>query len=358
MIHRTHTGPRNGRRRCYDRDTLGSRAWLIVGVVGAQLVVGSVGTARWGASAWAQPVPAPAPAPVEGGAEPDVAADAVATAVGPEQALTQKIAVLSLDALGMDEERVARLEALFRMELDRLASEPLPTRRDIDKAIASKKDLRNCSGDDKCVAAIGKQLGVEIVVTGSVGALGDSYVVNIKAVDVATAKQLRRIATDPLRGSPDELIEAVRVAAYRLLAPEQLKGSITVLTDLVGATVSVDGAPTGSTPLPGPISKLELGKHQLRVAADGYVPFEEEVDVRFQKSTRVVVRLAAEEPAGGIGVDPITRIVEHDAPTPWYSSTWFYVGVGVAAVVIGGVAGYAMGKDDVIDCGAQPEACR
>ena len=52
--------------------------------------------------------------------------------------------------------------------------------------------------------------------------LGDTYVLTIKAVDVAGARTLQKIQSDPLRGQPDELIEGVRVAAYRLLAPDQL----------------------------------------------------------------------------------------------------------------------------------------
>jgi PEGA domain-containing protein len=323
---------------------MGGRAWLI-GALVAQLAA-APGLARAGGAS--------------GPGDADASRDAAAVSEGPEQALTQKIAVLSLDALGMAPEPVARLENLFRMELDRLASSPLPTRRDIDRAVRGRKDLRDCSGDDKCLAAIGKQLGVEIVVSGSVAALGDSYIVNIKAVDVATAKQIRRIASDPLRGSPDELIEAVRVAAYRLLAPDQLQGSITVLTDLVGASVAIDGKEVGKTPLPRPIGKLGLGPHQLRVAAAGYVPFAETVDVRFQKSTRVVVRLAAEQPAGGgaTAIGSTTRRVKRAAETPWYGSTWFYLGVGALAIGAGALAGYELGKDDVIDCSAEPGRCQ
>lgn len=167
-----------------------------------------------------------------------------------------------------------------------------------------------------------------------------------------TGKQLRRIATDPLRGSPDELIEAVRVAAYSLLAPDQLYGSIAVLSDIVGATVSLDGKPAGKgkasmTPLPGPVAKVPLGKHVLKVEAKGYLPFEEEVEVRFQKSTRVVVRLAPAEP---VVDDGKPKVVEREGKRPWYTSTWAYVGAGVAAVVIGAVVGWAMGKDEVVSC--------
>lgn len=289
------------------------------------------------APARAQPAPAPAPAPA-----PDE--------TGPEEALTQKIAVWRIDALGISPELVVRLESLFRMELDRLATRALPTRREIDKAIAGDRELTGCGGEDRCLAAIGKRLGVDVMVTGSVAALGESYILNIKAVDVGRATQIRRIATDPLRGSPDELIESIRVAAYRLLAPDQLHGSIHVLSDSVGATVSLDGKAAGKTPLARPLTRLPLGEHQLKVESPGYHPFEEKVVVRFQKSTRVVVRLAPK--AAPIDTGPGRTVVRPAAP--WYTSRWAYVGAGVTAVVLGVAIGRALGSPTEIRCDEVP----
>ena len=82
------------------------------------------------------------------------------------------------------------------------------------------------------------------MVTGTVGAMGDNYILNIKAVDVATAQAVQRIASDPLRGSPDELIEGVRVAAYRLLAPDAAPRLDPDPDRLVGAEVKLDGKPS------------------------------------------------------------------------------------------------------------------
>ena len=284
----------------------------------------------------AQPAPAPAPVPAPG----DVAE------VTPEAALTQRIAVWRIDALGLDVELVARLDTLFRMELDRLAARPLPTRRELDKAIGGDAGLAACTGEDRCLAAIGKKLGVEVIVSGTVAAMGDSYILNIKAVDVAAGTQLRRIATEPLRGSPDELIEAIRVAAYRLLAPDQLHGSMVVLSDLIGAAVLVDGKRVGMTPLPGPIDKLALGEHTLRVEAKGYEPFEDTIAVRFQKASRVTVRLAtsaALAPAAG-------AVVVRARRRPWYSSGWVYLGVGAVAVAAGVIIGRELGEPTVVRC--------
>ena len=255
---------------------------------------------------------------------------------GPEEALDKKIAVWRFDALGIDPELVTRLETLFRMELDRLDRKPLPTRRDVERTVTAAE--RECTGEEKCLAAIGKRLGVDLVVTGTVGSLGDNYVLNIKAVDVATGKS-QQIQSDPLRGSPDELIEGVRVAAYRLLAPDQLHGAVQIQSDLVGAAVALDGHDLGKTPLAnqGVIAKLALGKHKLRVEASGYDPFDKDVEVHFQKVSPVLVRLLPSTEV--IGTGKVVR-VQRD---PIYSRTWFVIGAGVVAVGLAAWIGYSAG---------------
>lgn len=273
-------------------------------------------------------------------------------------AISQKLVVLGFDALGTDETKVARLETLFRMELERLAGTNTPTPRDVAKALSRSRRLRRCGGQTKCLTQIGKKLGVDLVITGNIATLGDSHVMNIKVIDVAQGTELRRIASDPLRGDPDELIDAIRVAAYRLLAPEELEGSILILADLDGAQVTLDGKPIGQTPLAEPIGGLTLGHHKLEVTAEGYSPFSKEVLVRFQKSTRVTVNLLADPVGKTQVVQGPTQTTTSHTPGRWYNSTWFLVGAGVAAVVVGGVVGYSLAHDSVVDCGASPEGCR
>src|SRR5512136_631197 len=64
---------------------------------------------------------------------------------GPEEVLDQKLAVWRFDALGIDPALVAQLETLFRMELDRLDKQPMPSRRDIDRTITG--ETRECTGE-------------------------------------------------------------------------------------------------------------------------------------------------------------------------------------------------------------------
>ncbi len=255
----------------------------------------------------------------------------------PDELLDKRIAVWRFDALGIDNEIVQRLETLFRMELDRLDKVPQPTRRDIERSVTSAE--QNCTGEEKCLQSIGKRLGVEYVVTGTVGSLGDNYVLNIKVVDVATGKS-QRIQSDPLRGSPDELIEGVRVAAYRLLAPQQLHGSLQIQSDLIGAEVTLDGKSLGKTPLPngGVITKLPLGKHRLRVEAKTYDPFDSDVEVHFQKVSPVVVRLLQATTTVATG-----KVILQER-SPIYTMTWCLVGAGVVVVGVAALIGWKAGS--------------
>src|SRR5690606_11250489 len=127
------------------------------------------------------------------------------------------------------------------------------------------------------------------------------------------------------------------------------------LTDLVGATVELDGETVGKTPLPAPIHELALGEHALGVTAAGYLPFRETVTVRFQQSTRVVARLAAESTPAGADLVTAPVVGKRPAPRRWYHSSWFYVGAGLSAALLGGYIGYKLGQDPIIDCTSEPK---
>jgi len=257
----------------------------------------------------------------------------------------QTIAIMPLDALGIDSERAARLETLFRKEVERLAKKPLVPLRTIEAKLRGTK-LAECGGANTCLSKIGKRLAVDVVVSGNIGALGDAYVLNLKAVRAADAVELARVESDPLKGNPDELIEAVRVAAYKLLAPAELVGQILILADVEGATVELDGKSIGKTPVAAPIGKVSLGTHKLRVVGEGYTEFKEDIRVRFQKTTRVIVRLTP-----GSGGPTVVLGKPKARPKEWYEKTWFYVAVGVVAVVAGGALGYGLRpQQEPVDC--------
>lgn len=257
-------------------------------------------------------------------------------------ARAEDLAFLRLEPLGLDAQRAANLDALFRAELERMAGTRVAPRSAVDAVLERSPELRACTGAPDCLSAIGRELHVRRVVWGSVAELGDSYVVSLKLIDAERGVEERRVS-EPLRGSADELIEAVRVAAHRLLRPDAVHGQVAVESDVAGASILIDDRQVGKTPLQRPIGGLEVGAHKLRLEASGYLPFATDVTVHFQKTSEVAVRL--EQAAGATAAPRGGRT--------WVSSPWTYAAVAVVAVVGGFLVGRALKSDPVIDCAAE-----
>ena len=67
--------------------------------------------------------------------------------------------------------------------------------------------------DDACLMKLGQLLGVQIVVTGSLGKQGPLYIVNIRAIDVQTGKTKKTVSID-VRGELEQLVDLLpRLAA-------------------------------------------------------------------------------------------------------------------------------------------------
>jgi hypothetical protein len=263
----------------------------------------------------------------------------------------QTYALFRLDPLGIAPEIVAQLEGILRVELGRLVERELPSRPLVEQVVAQNPKLATCTASPQCLQPLAKALKVTRIVAGNVGGLADTYVVNLKLVD-AEGKELRRVSAT-LRGSSEELIQEIRVALVRLVAPERLVGQIAILSDVSGAQVALDGKAVGTTPLAGPLHGLSVGLHKLMVTREGFSSFAEDVPVRFEKSTQVVVRQSA--------VSEKARRAERRrlaGPKPPLYARWYFV-TGVVAVAIG--AGLALGfladKQTAIDC-RQMGACK
>ncbi len=171
----------------------------------------------------------------------------------PTEALTQRIAVWRLDALGIEAELVTRLETLFRSELDRLAKHPLPTRREMDAAVGKDRKLRECTGEDKCLTAIGAKVGVDIVVTAEEPLIGQP----LRGFD----------GHDPMRGDYRRAVVDVDVRQARIDAGKVDRQDVVVadLAEVIGMNLGVRALPTRNH-LPGKFLVEDQGRERIRQA--------------------------------------------------------------------------------------------
>ncbi|MEO6952534.1 MAG: PEGA domain-containing protein [Polyangia bacterium] len=252
-------------------------------------------------------------------------------------------ALFRLDPLGVDPQAAEQLEALLRAELGHVVGQTLPSKAIVDKVALGNPRLQNCTASPECLAPLGRALHVTRIVAGNVGGLADSYIVNLKLVDDG-GRELSRVSAT-LRGSLEELIAEIRVAAVRLVAPEQLVGRIEVVSAIPGAQVTLDGNPVGVTPLLGTLDRIPAGTHKVTVSRDGYSSFEEDVPVRFEKTTQVVVRQTAMSKAALRA----ERRRLHPEP-PVYARWYTWTAVAVGAVGVGLLVGFLVPKQQAVDC--------
>jgi hypothetical protein len=111
-----------------------------------------------------------------------------------------------------------------------------------------------------------------------------------------------------------------------------------------GAAVTLDGVPVGKTPLAGPLANLQMGVHKLAVERVGFSTFSEDVPVRFEKTTQVVVHQKA--------LSEKAKRAERRrlGEMPIYTKWWFWTTMAVSAVATGLVIGFSVDKQHARDC--------
>ncbi|MBI5527412.1 MAG: hypothetical protein HY897_13850 [Deltaproteobacteria bacterium] len=95
------------------------------------------------------------------------------------------IAFFQLEAQGVDARVAGIVSDTMLTELGKLPDSKVIGSKDIDAMLGyeQKKQLTGCA-DTSCVVAVGGALGVDKLVMGSLGKIGDSYVMNLKALDI------------------------------------------------------------------------------------------------------------------------------------------------------------------------------
>lgn len=121
-----------------------------------------------------------------------VLALALALAAAPEAA-QHKIAVLRLEASGVAPELAESATALLPTEVRRLRpGSRVFSSEDVRALLTHQKDrlMLGCGADAACMAELGGALGADEIVAGRLGRLGETYVLELRRVEVAQARSL------------------------------------------------------------------------------------------------------------------------------------------------------------------------
>jgi hypothetical protein len=136
------------------------------------------------------------------------------------QDLSNKIAVLGLRKdVEVPDGTMRTLNEILLNEFHQQGKLEVLGMSDIASMLALEQQRQQFSecDDDSCLAEIGGALGVQLMASSSLGAVGEQYVFNVKIVDVKKARVLSR-TSEIMPKSDSELIAGIRKAVGRALA--------------------------------------------------------------------------------------------------------------------------------------------
>ena len=81
-----------------------------------------------------------------------------------------------------------------------------------------QKQVMGCAEDSTCLAEIGGALGVDYILVGSLGGLGDLFRIDLKLVDAKRAKVRARVGVT-VEGKESRLVAAIQKAVHDLVGP-------------------------------------------------------------------------------------------------------------------------------------------
>jgi hypothetical protein len=220
---------------------------------------------------------------------------AAAQPAAPSGEVRTKVAVLELGSLGLtgrDADLPRALDNYLRNSVTTIDGLQLIPLVDVQLVLQNPKHkkLNECLGGTRCAIDIGKVVGADRVVFGTIGAAGEAYSLNARSVDVKSGKESGK-HTALIAGSRDALIPEIRLAAFKLLAPERIRGSLIVEINVDGVAVEIDGQQIGVTPLKEPVKNLAPGSHVVVVRRPGYSEFQQEFAIKPFETAKLRIKL-------------------------------------------------------------------
>ncbi len=145
-----------------------------------------------------------------------------------------KVAVTEIEAGVGVEPKVAHLvTAMVTSELRQNPALVVTSQDDIQNLLGfeKQKQMLACA-DVSCLAEVGGALGVDQMVSGSLSALGKSYVLLLRAIDVHHAHVLRDVERRLRNANPDALLDVIPKAVTALYPREGAPAPVASVSEI------------------------------------------------------------------------------------------------------------------------------
>jgi TolB-like protein len=140
-----------------------------------------------------------------------------------ENAVKKNIAVMTLKASsGINQGEAELLTERLSSELFRTGKVNVMERNQMQDVLKEQGfQVSGACTDDACLVEMGQMLGVQVLVAGSIGKLGSMYMINLRSIDVSTAKIIKLVSED-VKGDIEDVVGLLRTISTRLLDDQSI----------------------------------------------------------------------------------------------------------------------------------------
>jgi len=182
------------------------------------------------------------------------------------------LAVLDFEGRNISQGEALTLTDRFRNEIIKTNKYIVVERGAMEEILEEQGFQQIGCTSNECVVEVGQLLGVQQMISGSIGKVGDVFTVSVRIIDIQTGEILKTTDYD-IKGDIGEMLtRGMREVALKLVTGKDIvppsilygEGSLYLSTDPPGATVTIDNRDfDGITPLT--IENLSAGEHFVQV---------------------------------------------------------------------------------------------
>ena len=199
------------------------------------------------------------------------------------------IAVIDLNSHGgLTQSEISSLSDRLRSLLVRTNAFNVVDRGKMEEILKEQGFQMGGCTSAECVVEAGQILGVEQMITGSIGKIGRLYTIDIILIDVQTAKIIKSITRD-YQGEIEGLVALMQSISNELSGLKRTQPAQVVQTSKISVTskpdnsdVYIDNNLIGKTPVN--MQEVSPGEHQIKIQKSGYAPFEEKITIETGKN--------------------------------------------------------------------------
>ena len=140
------------------------------------------------------------------------------------QQKAKRIAVLDLQGEGVSKSAAKTLTDRLRSKLVNTGAFHVLEREQMDEILGEQGFQQSGCVSDECLVEIGRLVGVEQMVGGSIGKIGQTYTLDLRTIDVQTGRILKTVSED-YRGDADGLLGVLESASQKIAGKQILKSS-------------------------------------------------------------------------------------------------------------------------------------